>query len=73
MGSQISVPIGTYVFALNNSGENKNYGEKLFGDKLKPSNVPGGFPSGSTFKSDEQFECRGKGSYKTTTMWVRIA
>jgi hypothetical protein len=72
MGSEISVPVGTYVFAYNNSGQNKIYGETLSGDNLKPCNVPGSYPSNSTFKSDEQFACRGQGSYKTTTLWVRI-
>jgi len=85
MGSTISVPLGAFVLAYNDSGENKNFGDQLFGDKLKASYVPGSYPYGFTFDPAQLFECRGwspattttylstevKGG--TTTLWVRVA
>jgi len=86
MGSEISVPLGTFVLAYNDTGETKNFGDQLRGSDLKPSYVPGSYPSGNTFDATQLFECRGyspaatttdifgtQTKSGTTTLWVRVA
>lgn len=86
MGSQISVPLGSFVLAYNDTGISHNFGDQLYGDKLKASYVPGSYPYGFTFTSSQLFECRGYSPASTTstlsgeetksgttTLWVRIA
>lgn len=86
MGSEISVPLGAYVLAYNDTGVTKNIGDQLYGDKLKASYVPGSYPWGFTFLATQLFECRGyspaatttsmfgqETKSGTTTLWVRVA
>lgn len=81
MGSQISVPLGAFVLAYNDTGVTKN-----FGDQLKASYVPGSYPYGYSFTPSQLFECRGyspavtttdifgvQTKAGTTTLWVRVA
>lgn len=86
MGSEISVPIGTFVLAYNDTGVSKNVGDQLYGKDLKASYVPGSYPYGYTFTSTHLFECRGwspaatttdifgvETKSGTTTLWERVA
>ena len=86
MGSEISVPLGAFVLAYNDTGETKNFGDQLYGKDLKASYVPGSYPYGYTFTPTQLFECRGyspaatttdifgtKTKAGTTTLWVRVA
>lgn len=69
MGSEISVPIGTYVFAYNNTGVTQNYGAEVDGSSLKASYVPGSYPFGSTFKPGSKFKSRGYCPKRSTGLW----
>lgn len=86
MGNQISVPLGSFVLAYNDTGTTKNFGDQLYGDKLKASYVPGSYPYGYSFTPTQLFECRGyspattstnffgvQTKLGTTTLWVRVA
>lgn len=85
MGSQISVPLGAFVLAYNDTGVTKTFGDQVYGDKLKTSYVPGSYPE-DFLSSSQLFECRGFSPATTTTdlfgnttkagtttLWVRIA
>lgn len=69
MGSEISVPTGTYVLAYNNTGTTQVYGAEVDGSELKASYVPGSYPYGKTFKPGSKFKCRGYSYIRTTCLW----
>lgn len=71
MGSQISVPLGSYVLAY--SATSHNYGDLVAGDKLSASYVPGSYPYGYTFTPTHTFECHGYCPVRSTTLWQRVA
>lgn len=72
MGSQISVPLGSYVLGFNNTGVTHNYGDLVAGDKLRPSYVPGSYPYGYSFTPTHTFECHGYCPVRSTTLWQRV-
>jgi len=67
MGNVITVPVGTYILAYNNTGMDIHYGNVVDGSNLQPSYIPGSYPDGSTFKGG--FTCRGYSPVSTTTLW----
>lgn len=73
MGNEISVPLGAYVLAYNNTGVTQNYGAQVNGSLLKASYVPGSYPYGQTFVPGQLFESRGYCPIRTTCLWQRVA
>lgn len=71
MGSQISVPLGSYV--LGYSATNHTYGDIVTGDLLYASYVPGSYPYGYSFTPAHKFECHGVGPVRCTMLWQRVA
>lgn len=69
MGSEISVPAGTYVLAYNDTGTLQPYGAVVDGSQLKASYVPGSYPFGKSFKPGSKFKCRGYSQLRTTCLW----
>ena len=72
-GNIISVPLGSYVFAYNDTGASRFYGDRVTGDKLKASYAPGSYPYGYTFLPTDTFECRGYCPIRSTTLWERVS
>lgn len=73
MGTVVSVPLGSYVLALNDTGATRNYGDRATGDKLKLSYVPGAYPYGYTFTVTDTFECHGYCPNRSTALWQRVS
>lgn len=73
MGTKISVPLGAYVIAYNDTGATKSYGDRVTGDKLKPSYIPGSYPYFDTFTVTDTFECRGYCPLRASTLWQRVS
>lgn len=71
MGSEISVPLGSYVFAY--SATAKNYGDQVDGKLLNASYTPGSYPYGYTFTPGHTFECKGYNRIRSSTLWQRVA
>jgi hypothetical protein len=69
-----SIPLNGYVFASNDSGVDKNYGDQLTGDKLRLTNVPGTYLSDLPLLSaSETFACRGHCPKRTSSLWQRVS
>lgn len=73
MGSKVSVPLGAYVIAYNDTGATKSYGDRVTGDKLKPSYIPGSYPFSETFTNSDTFECRGYCRVRSNGLWQRVS
>lgn len=73
MGTKISVPLGAYVVAYNDTGATKTYGDQVAGDKLRASYIPGSYPYFDTFTPEHKFECRGYTPLRASTLWQRVA
>ena len=73
MGTKISVPLGSYVIALNGTGATRTYGDRVTGDKLRLSYVPGSYPYFDTFTTTDTFECHGYCPNRSTTLWQRVS
>lgn len=71
MGSEISVPLGSYVFAY--SGTAKNYGDQVDGSQLNASYAPGSYPYSFKFVTGHTFECKGYNRVRSSTLWQRVA
>ena len=72
MGTQISVPLGSYVIALNNTGGLRNYGDRVTGDKLRLSYIPGSSPYFDKFTPTDTFECHGYCPNRCNALWQRV-
>ena len=73
MGTKISVPLGAYVIAYNDTGATQNYGNRVTGDKLRPSYIPGSYPYFDTFTVTDTFECKGFCRIRSTGLWQRVS
>ena len=71
MGNEISVPLGSYVFA--NCQTSQIYGQIVTGDKLNASYASGAYPYGFTFTPSHKFECHGYCPVRSSTLWQRVA